>query len=465
MNEAKMGMNGRPNIVIVMLDTVRAMNLSCYGYERPTTPFLDALCEESILYRNAFAPAIWTIPSHASLFTGAYPSSHGALNLSRVLDGDLMTLAELLGVSGYETVMYSNNLFLYRNEFGLSRGFERVEGERFPGSLLRKLYMNAGQSLRGMRDRGGAATNFFVERFLSERSASSRPFLLFTNYMEAHAPYKQVPRKFMRKFVPKDLRKKVPEVNQDRQKYLTRSIEMSEEDFRILKGLYDAQIAYLDGLVGHLLGLLKRYDALENTILFIISDHGDLIGEHDLVHHSYCLYEEVIRVPMIVRLPEGSRGGEVVKGLVSLIDIPCTIPAWTGVQSETFLSQTQGEVLPLDDVTPSREYVYSECERPKNEFKETYPDFDFSVYDRQLLGIRSKEHKFIWGSDGRHELYELLNDPLEANNLYDEDRVTAETLQDRLMRWYGELKKKEGKREAGEVDEEIVEKLRTLGYF
>ncbi len=458
-------MQRKPNVVMVILDTVRAVNLSCYGYEQPTTPVLDALCGESVLYRNAFAPAIWTIPSHASLFTGAYPSCHGALNLSRVLGGEMTTLAELLGSSGYETVLYSNNLFLYRGEFGLCRGFERVEGERFPGGLVSKLYLNAVQRLTGMRDRGAAATNLFVERFLAERSGSPRPFFLFLNYMEAHAPYKHVPRRFMNRFVPKDLRKKVSQVNQDRQKYLTRSIEMSEEDFRILKGLYDAQIAYLDERVGDLLESLKRHGSLDNTILFILSDHGDLIGEHDLVHHSYCLYEEVVRVPLIVRLPGATRGGAVVEGLVSLIDIPRTIPVWACMEGETFASQAQGEVLPLDDASSPREFIYLECERPKNEFEETYPDFDFSVYDRQLLGIRSKERKFIWASDGKHELYDLLKDPREGNNLFETEKEAADALHARLLAWYGALEKRETTEAGAQVDREITEKLRALGYF
>lgn len=454
----------KPNIIMIILDAVRAQNMSCYGYAQETTPYINEFCAESILFKHAFSPAIWTIPSHASLFTGTYLSKHGAVNLHRYLDGKSTTLAEVLYSHGYNTVIFSNNYFISVKDFGLSRGFNIIEGPTYPKSNFKRIIHKGKRWLTGSLDCGAAVTNMFVRDFIDRRSNSDNPFFLFINYMEAHAPYNHVPKKFLKRLVRKGGRKRIKSTNQDRLKYLTRSIEMTEDDFKLLRSFYDSQISYLDFRVNEVLEILKHKGIFDNSIIIISSDHGDMIGEHNLMHHSYCVYEELIKVPLILKLPYRNDQGKKQNDLVSLIDIFPTLTELLGITNDFLERQLQGVNLPLEKSDRSREYIFSECERPKNEFKDTYPDFDFSIYDRQLLAIRSKQYKFIWSSDNNNELYAVEKDPTEQRNLIDQESEKARYLESELFKWYDSFDKPQIEEEVVELDQKVKKRLATLGY-
>jgi len=457
---------GRPNLVIVVLDTVRAKNLSCYGYPRETTPYLDELCSKADLFKNAFTPGIWTIASHASLFTGTYPSRHGALNLHRHLDSRYITLAEVLSSTGYQTMAFSENGFISMKEFGLSRGFKEVEGFNYPKSKIKKIIYKAKKFVIGCNDTGAYVTNQFVKRWL-KRKESRQPFFMFLNYMEAHAPYIHIQKRYLNRYLSKAEKGEFKNINQDRQKFLTRSGIITEQQFDTLRSVYDAQISYLDFRVKELIDILKSRNIYDNSIVIITSDHGDLIGEHDLVHHSYSVYEELIHVPLIVKLPGNLRNGKVHDSLVSLLDIFPTIVDLLEIKNDVLKNQLQGANLFSNGSPEDRDYIFVECERPKNEFSETYPNFDFSIFDRQILAIRSNRYKFIWGSDGRHELFDIEKDPCEKRNVINELPLLASQLKERLFDWYNSFEKV-SIGECGEevtTNEEIKERLRALGYF
>jgi arylsulfatase A-like enzyme len=285
--------------------------------------------------------------------------------------------------------------------------------------------------------------------------------------MEAHAPYTDIPKRFLDSFLTPAQRKRFHEINQDRQMYLTRSIEMPPEDFEILRSVYDAQISYLNTRIKELLEILKYEDMLDNSLVIITSDHGDMIGEHSLMHHSYCLYEELIKVPLLLKLPGNEGNRKERYDLVSLVDLFPTILDCLGLDSRLADCKSQGISLLTQDSETHREYVFVECEKPKNEFTETYPDFDFSVYDRQLLAIRSRRHKFIWASDGRHEFYDLKKDPREEHNRIGEDTDTADRLREELLKWYGSFEKYDTTETQNQMDldQEVKERLQALGYF
>ena len=246
----------KPNILLIILDTVRAHNLSCYGYPKVTTPYLDSLCSsQAHLFKNAFTPAIWTIPSHASLFTGTYPSKHGALNLHRHLSDDYITMAQLLSSNGYETAAFSNNYFISLKDFGLNRGFSHVERKPHRSNILSRFLNKGIRLLTHSEDSGAAYTNTRLQKWIRHERDANKPFFLFMNYMEAHAPYTHLPNKYISRYLSNDEIRKLSSINQDRQKYLTRSITMADEDFRILRSVYDAQIAYLDQRINELMDI------------------------------------------------------------------------------------------------------------------------------------------------------------------------------------------------------------------
>lgn len=465
-NDGRHQIMRKPNIIIIVMDCARAMNFSCYGYRKDTTPNFSEFSRSANLFLNAFTPAIWTIPSHASIFTGTYPSRHGALNLHRFLDDRHATLSEVLSGHGYNTIAFSNNGFISLKEFGLSRGFQTVEGIDYPRNTLRKALLKGQKIAKRTDDIGALATNQFVKNWIS-RNGSGKPFFLFLNYMEMHAPYVHVPRKYLHMHVGKAERRLLKNINQDRQKYLTGTSEINEEEFEILRSVYDAQLSYLDFMITSLFAFLKSKSLWDNSMIIVTSDHGDLIGEHGLVHHSYAVYDELIRVPLMVKLPGEQDNGKVNDYLVSSIDIFPAVMDMVGIEDYRANEQLQGQNLFVNTDPMERAYVYAECERPKNEFAETYPGFDFSVYDRQLLAIRSKKYKYIWASDNRHEMFDLENDPSEQHNIINTMPVLADNLRSKLFDWYNSYEKApcgEGSEEVA-VDSEVRQRLQALGYF
>jgi arylsulfatase A-like enzyme len=457
----------KPNVIMIVMDCARAANFSCYGYQKETTPNLDRFCRLGNLFRNAFTPAIWTIPSHASIFTGTYPSKHGALNLNRFLDDRYTTMSELLSRNGYETVAFSNNGFVSLKDFGLSRGFSLIDGFNYPRNKIHKAIVKAVKVIKRIDDIGAFATNRFARKWISNRSNPDKPFFLFLNYMEMHAPYLHVSRKYLNMHVGSAERKIIKNINQDRQKYLTRTLQMTEDEFEVLRSVYNAQLSYLDAMISSLLTFLKSKGLWDNTLIIVTADHGDLIGEHNLMHHSYAVYDELIKIPLIVKLPGIHDNGMVYDYLVSSIDILPTMIDLLGIEDERATAQIQGSNIFVNADPMERSYVFAECERPKNEFAETFPDFDFSVYDRQLLAIRSKKYKYIWASDGRHELFDLENDPSERWNIVDTMPVLAAEMKTRLFEWYDSYEKSPNGDMNREpmVNSKIKKHLQALGYF
>jgi arylsulfatase A-like enzyme len=455
----------KPNVILVILDTVRAKNMSCYGYHRDTTPFLNELSSQANLFKNAFTPAIWTIPSHATIFTGTYPSKHGALNLNRYLDTKYTTLAELFSIQGYDTIALANNYFISQGEFGLSRGFSSVLNHN--QYYAKRVIAKGLQWFKRSADTGAYLTNRIIRKKLSNKTDSARPFFLFLNYMEAHAPYIHINKNYLRKFLSQPGIRRFKKINQDRQMYLTRTFDISEDDFSILRSVYDAQITYLDAILRELINTLKNTGTFDNSIIIITSDHGDMIGEHRLMHHSYSVYEELIKVPLLVKLPGKDDNGKSYDYLVSLIDIFPTLADLLEIKPNKNIEQLQGCNLFANNDRFNREYVFAECERPKNEFLETYPDFDFSVYDRQLLAIRSKKFKYIWASNGKHQLFNLKEDPSEKENIADKKPLIKNQLKDKLFSWYNSFEKASfiEKNTEEQLDTKVKEHLRGLGYF
>jgi arylsulfatase A-like enzyme len=316
---------GKPSFVLVVLDTVRADRTSAYGYERDTTPNLARLAARGVRFERAYATACWSLPSHASLFTGLLPSRHGAHNEHLALDGRHPTLAELLASRGYETANVTANAWIGPGT-GMSRGFqqnhESWRSYHVDFMLLAKRVYFA--LLAPDRDKGGADSVAGIRRWLSERDAR-RPYFLFVNVFEAHAPYQHVPRAFRRRFSAAELSLRELEAIGTRVLTATQNGNLlSLSDTAAGSDLLDGAIAAADAVLGEILEL-----AGDDPIVVVASDHGELFGEHTLFGHSNTLYEPLIRVPLVIAggsLPQGS----VVQEIVSLADIAPTLLAMAG---------------------------------------------------------------------------------------------------------------------------------------
>lgn len=313
-------MTARPNIVLLVMDTARAREILEYPDAAST---IHRLADSGSNYRQAFASAPWTLPSHASLFTGTYSSRHGAHAGHKHLGTSLTTLAEVFRSNGYETVSVSNNTWI-SEEFGFARGFETFyktwqyvqsntdlgeiartkDGMEMVSALATELvngnpFVNVanalyGQFFRKRNDDGARRTNEWLAEWLSTRN-DPQPFFLFVNYLEPHIEY-DPPKSIAEQYLPDGISyDEAREIPQDAWGYIAGDVDLSERDFDALRALYRAEIDYLDDRIGELRDELIAAGEWENTVFVVTSDHGENIGDHGFMDHQYCLYDEIGR--------------------------------------------------------------------------------------------------------------------------------------------------------------------------
>ena len=460
----------RPNILLIVMDATRFDYLSANGYPRPTTPNLDRMAESGVLFDKAFATGPWTPPSHASMFTGTYPSTHGVdVNENLYLKDKNRTLAEILSDNGYRTFGILPDVHL-SSVRGFHRGFqESLETWRIPYFHLEYDWLRClARNFFSGRDKRTYYSNRVMQRWLRKNFSTTQPFFMFVNYKTVHNRY-QPPRAFRKKFEERhpnaDLRKATHFSKKGGYSYMGRELDLNEEEFVLVRSWYAAALAYLDFRIGQLMQHLKDIGAYDNTLVIITADHGESFGEHNLAYHMFGLYDTLIHVPMLMTcpalLPRGQRIGE----MVSHVDLLPTILELLELKGEGENSQGTS-LLPFDN----RKYhdeVFAEFGRPQSmvqRLDSEFPGHDFSALDRGLQCIRTKDHKFIAGSDGTEEFYDLNADPAETHNLVNEIPELAADLRSRLDQWCGPIDRPFVSQHVQE-DEKVIKALRALGYF
>jgi arylsulfatase A-like enzyme len=495
-------MSSRPNVVLVVMDTARARETGRSGRREVALPALDRLAAEGTEYTRAFASAPWTLPSHASLFTGTYPSKHGAHAGHKYLDDDLPTLAETFGASGYETIAVSNNTWI-SGEFGFARGFDTlyktwqyVQTDTDLGSVARTTEGHAairaladrltdgnpvvnaanalyGKFLRKRNDDGARRTNELIGEWLSARERT-RPYFLFVNYLEPHLRY-HPPREIATHLLPAGVSyDEAMAVPQDAWGYIAGDVELDERDFEILRALYRAEIVYLDRRIGELRSRLEAAGEWENTLLVVTSDHGENIGDHGLMDHQYSLHDTLLHVPLIVgggAVSGGAfgDGGNEVDDLVQLTDLAPTLLDHAGIDAPEARAGFQGRSFhPLAGTEP-RERVVAEYIAPQPSMDALEKRVgalspETRQYDRSLRAIRTYEHKLIRGSDGSSKLYAPQNDPDETCDLAGSDPESVDALDAELEGWLDSFEHAESSGAVSMTDSTKA-RLEDLGYI
>jgi len=314
---------GAPNVLIVVMDTVRADHVSGLGYQRATTPHLDGLASQGVLFENAISTSSWTLPAHASLLTGRYPFEHGAELLE--YDGRYPGLAEEFQGRGYRTAAFSANTFYFSPQNGFGPGFLHFDSlfSSLSDALVRPFYgrqmviafeQTTVSDLPARRPADEINSDFL--EWLQQDGA--RPFFAVLNYFDSHAPYLP-PAPFRSRFSTKPDPGGILNYIADREK-LERPDDVRDET-----DAYDGAIAFEDDQIGHLLASLRGRQLSDNTIVVVVSDHGEFFGEHGLFMHRNALFIEGIRVPLLIswpgHLPEGVR----VPTPVSIASLPATL--------------------------------------------------------------------------------------------------------------------------------------------
>jgi arylsulfatase A-like enzyme len=323
------------NILILLVDSLRPDHLSAYGYPLPTSPAIDRLAAEGVLCRNAYATSNWTVPTHASVFTGLYPSAHGAYSLYSALDPSVPTLAQILSAGGYETASFYGNRLL-GSRYGLSRGFRTALGvdseHKVSLALFRVLEIARGE--RSVSGRILAAAG----RWAEECGRRRRPFLLFVNLMDAHMPYRPrqpYAREFLRSLPPgavnMPLARRFTTGDMGAAKEAAELFaRLSAADWRWLERLYDSNVRAVDDRIGSFLGRLRRSGLLGNTLVILTSDHGEFFGEAGVGgHRQLSMHDAGLRIPPILWFPRRLAAG-VIERRLSQVDLLPTVLAIAG---------------------------------------------------------------------------------------------------------------------------------------
>lgn len=402
-----LGRDAAPNVLLIILDTVRAASLSLYGYERQTTPNIDAFARRGVVFDWAISASPWTLPSHASMFTGQYAGRLSA-GFTQALDTSEPTLAELFRARGYETVGFIANQHYTAWDSGLERGFLRyfdyprtfvqmLKSSWFgQTAMANELYRNQGKNdiIRALKNfhmevlpkpEGDAntATELTDQVLDWEAQRQARPFFAFLNYYDAHGPYRPT--------------------RQWRQKF-TRSPKSRD--------LYESEIAYIDDEVGRLLRTLESRGSLRNTVVIITADHGEQFGEHKLFGHGNSVYLPLLHVPLVVVEPDRVPAGIRIGRTVSLRDLAPTIAALSGLDSTVHFPGTSLTSLwsPDSAATPPTSPVIAELYRSE-------PDTPTNSIDRsRQYAFLDEAWHFVWRVTSNPELYQYRGDVREEKN-------------------------------------------------
>jgi arylsulfatase A-like enzyme len=422
-----------PGVLLIVLDTVRADHLAPYGYELETTPLLDGWVREHFtVFDNARSTSSWTLPSHASLFTGLMPSEHGATHPGRFaqrIRDDVPTLAERFRDVGYQTAaICSNNVYL-RPRFGIDRGYEHFD-DRLSGVLHRQFPL---AQLLGFRPRAGNLPyrdgRIITSRAVEWLSQTRRggPFFLTLNYMDAHAPNMAPP--------PHD------RMFSDEQKF-----DPLDGGLELQALLYDRELHHLDTHLDRLLRALQEQGVFDNTAILITADHGEGIGDHGFHKHGWTLYDALIRVPLYVK-PAGGRLRERDDTDINGADVFRLALQLAGQPEEAELGR------PVD----GEWYVY---EPGIGGWDEIYSHRDLTV---DFVSWMDGTRKFIVSSKLEVEVYDLMLDPTEVTPL-ELAEVELEAAQRRAIDWWA-AHPTELAAPNEDLDDATLARMRALGYL
>ena len=378
------------NVLLITLDTTRADHIGAYGYAKAKTPALDGLAKEGVLFEQCITPTAYTLPSHSSIMTGLYPPAHGVrVNGEAALPDSNLTLAERLTAKGYRTAAFIG-AFVLDGRWGISQGFQHYD-DNF------KLGQDQRLNLSRVRRPGNQVVDAALQWLKQPRA---QPFFAWVHLYDAHAPYNPS---------------------------------------------YDGAISFADSQVGRLLSAVDK----SKTIIIVVADHGEGLGDHGEDEHGYFIYDYAVHVPLIVRIPDVS--AQRIAPQVRTIDIaPTVLDLVAGeipkdVQGASLMPLMQGRREPL-------RYAYSESVATKLQYGWA-----------GLYGLRTPEYKFIQAP--RSELYDLKKDPTEAANALDANRRVALQLRDELAKVRDESDRRAPKVQEANVDAETMRKLASLGYL
>jgi arylsulfatase A-like enzyme len=428
-----------PSVVLISVDTLRADALGAYGGAVPT-PTFDRLAAEGALFEKAFAPAPATAPSHATLFTGQTPQRHGVLRNGEPLAETMTTLAEAFQARGYDTAAFVSS-FVLDPRFGWGQGFKTFDavlpeagstmgkGRAYPGAFW------SAQRFDGF-DRRATTTTEAAIRWLE---TAPEPFFLFVHYFDPHAPY--VAPKL---FADRTANVRFPLEGRDVPGVAPAQLE------RLVQN-YHGEVLYVDDSLAALLDAVERRTG-DTALVVVTSDHGEGLGQHRWLEHAVHLYDEQVRVPLLVRWPGQVPTGRRIATPVELADVAPTVLELAGIESREprdgrslVASLTSGAEPPATPLYGIRRLV------------DENTGWDQGV----KLSVRANDWKYIFASESPHELYDLVLDPTERHNVLGSNAERAAELRGQLEAHVAAQPKLH---DPAPLSEETRRALQALGY-
>lgn len=484
-------MRQAPNILILILDTLRAKNMSTYGYPINTTPNLDYFAAESVLFNRSISPATWTVPSHACLLSGLYLSQHRieTINGDREFNERIVTLPEALRTQGYHSVAFSQNM-LFSPDNHLEEGFDEfhnVEDFLKARATTRLIQQLANDSIRPVHLTARYIRKMIAPRLILDNiydwinvNGGDTPFFILANVLAPHFPWTLPPRFIPRGdgLSPKHLLRSEFLTLKKQWEFNSGIRPVTDEHRRIWRTLYDAAIKHVDSEIGRFLGRLRNKKVWDNTIIVITSDHGEMMGEyHDIVGHMLCLHDNLIHVPLIIHHPDYPMGMKI-DGVVQTHDLYPSALEWGGVSKGLVPpAQLQRPVLSsrLSNPEDSNGYAFAEEDYTDSydvlgKLSNVNPEMQPGKYPKQQIAVRSANYKFIWYSDGPGEFYNLSLDKDEEQNLIGTSSVSEQSilreLHEAIESWRVclEFFPPKSVEISQEVDAAMMNRLRDLGY-
>jgi arylsulfatase A-like enzyme len=428
---------GPPNFLFILVDTLRTDHLSAYGYPRETSPALSLLAEAGVRFDRAYAAAPWTKPSVASMFTGQYPHRHGVNFVLDPLPPEAVTVAERLSGAGYATAGVVSHIFV-AGKNGFDQGFDHYDSAEAGGHSHVSTPSVTRRAIKLLEGLG------------------SEPFFLFVHYFDPHYEYMRHP-EFG--FAPESVGRL--RGGEDIHDLRAMGADLSPEEVRFLRDVYDEEIRFTDDGIGALLASLEARGLADDTIVIVAADHGEEFFEHGWLGHTRTVHEEVIRVPLVIRVPDEAAAGRVVATPISLASLAPTILDFAGVAAADGDFQAPSLrplIRGIDDVAPAS--VRSEVKYVV--LNRNNPQAEKAAFKYALIRDRYKLIKDF--QTKRFELYDLSEDPGEQRNL-------AAERPDLLREMVVELARTQSRGPAtaaaapAELDPRDAKMLRDLGYI
>lgn len=433
------------NVILIVIDALRADHLGCYEYKRPTSPHMDALAKEGFLFKNCYTQASWTKPSTASLLTSLYPPVHQAIYHGSALPDEAVTFAEILKEQGYLTYGYVANPNL-KTIFNFDQGFDFYDDYLMRDKLYYAAMRNFQSNFPFFKKITGK-TFCFSDRdnikLANERiipwleKYKTNNFFMYLHYMDPHDPYSP----------PAPYDKMYPYVEGD-----INSKNIS---------LYDGEIRFADEHIGRLFEKLKSLGVYDKTLIVITSDHGEAFGEHNDERHGHTVYNELLKVPLIIKHPGSEKANVRIKKQVRSIDI---LPSILDLLNISYKKSLDGASLSTlmgnNEKEDSGEYIYV-----NNNYDE--------IYVLEAL-VKNNYWKYIYTEKsplrnieevGHEELYDLIDDPRELNNLIKQHPEISKTMRKKLDFYKKHCEKQAMLPSQVELDKETIRNLKSLGYL